>query len=78
MGQGWQGNVAALRVRWDLSAACHCDDRVRRQPDLLASFKIMRGSAEVSDARRVPFGMKENAGNTRRRRYIFESHLSPG
>lgn len=78
MGQGWQGNVAAPRVRWDLSAACRCDDRVRRQPELLASFKTPRGSAEVSDALRVPVEMEEDIGNARRRRHIRESHFRPG
>lgn len=68
VGQGWQGNVVAPCAGWDMSAACHGDDRVRRQPDLLTSFETMRGSAEVSDARRVPFGREEAIRNARRRR----------
>lgn len=78
MGQGWQGNVAAPRVRWDLIAAFRCDDLVRRQPELLASFKTPRGSAEVSDALRVPVEMEEDIGNAQRRRHIRESHFRPG
>ena len=57
-GAGLAGDVVAPRVRWGLSAACRCNDRVRRQSDSLASFETMRGSAEVSDARRVHMGMK--------------------
>lgn len=47
-------------------------------PRLLASFKTMRESAEVSDARRVPVGVEEAVRNARRRRRNFESHFPPG